>query len=77
MTKLQTVEKTHKEKEYNKRHLRCAYDASKELRENHKEEYKELLNKYKLKAGIVSRDLTSKHKEKLIEVITESETASD
>jgi hypothetical protein len=77
MTKLQTVTKTHKEKEYAKRALRCHYDASKELREIHKEEFTELLNRYKLKAGIVPRSLSSKHKEKLIEVIAESEVTND
>ena len=77
MTKLQTVTRTHKEKEYAKRLVRCHYDASQELRKIHSEEFTELLNRYKLEAGIVPRNLSSKHKEKLIEIISESEVAND
>jgi hypothetical protein len=77
MTKLQTVTKTHKEIEQRKLHARTFYDASKELRENHSKEFQDLLNKYKLKAGIVPRNLITKHRADLVEQLKESEETYD
>ena len=77
MTKLQTVTRSHKEIERAKVHARTFYDASKELREIHSDQFQDLLNKYKLKAGIVPRNLVSKHRADLVEQLKESEGQSD
>jgi len=77
MTKLQTVTRSPKEIEQARRQSRTFYDASKELRENHEEEFKSLLNKYKLKAGILPRELANKHRADLVEQLKESEGQSD
>jgi biotin-(acetyl-CoA carboxylase) ligase len=77
MTKLQTVTRSHKEIERAKIHARTFYDASKELREIHNEQFQDLLNKYKLKAGIVPRNLVSKHRDDLVQQLKESEGQSD
>jgi len=77
MTKLQTVTRTTAEKADAKRRLRCMYDASKELRELHAEEYQDLLNKYKLKVGILPRNLANKHRTELVEQLKESEGHND
>ena len=53
------------------------YDASKELRELHAEEYQDLLNKYKLKVGILPRNLANKHRTELVEQLKESEGHND
>ena len=77
MTKLQTVTRSHKEMERAKIHARTFYDASKELREIHSDQFQDLLNKYKLKAGIVPRNLADKHKTELVEQLKESEGHND
>jgi hypothetical protein len=77
MTKLQTITRSAKEIDQAKRQARSYYDASKELRENHDEEFKNLLNKYKLKAGILPRELANKHKADLLEQLKESEEQND
>jgi DNA-directed RNA polymerase subunit H (RpoH/RPB5) len=77
MTKLQTITRSPKQIEDAKRHARTYYDASKELREIHDEEFKSLLNKYKLKAGILPRELANKHRADLVEQLRESEGQND
>jgi hypothetical protein len=77
MTKLQTITRSPKQIEDAKRQARTYYDASKELREIHDEEFKSLLNKYKLKAGILPRELANKHRADLVEQLKESEGQSD
>lgn len=77
MTKLQAITRSPKEIEQRKLHARTFYDASKELRENHNKEFQDLLNKYKLKAGIVPRNLITKHRADLVEQLKESEETYD
>lgn len=59
--------RTPKEKEYAKVYLRCQYDASKELKSRHVEEYQEILNQKYLEKGILPMNLRSKYKDELIE----------
>jgi len=77
MTKLQAVTRGPKEIERAKVHARTFYDASKELREIHDDQFQDLLNKYKLKAGIVPRNLISKHRADVVEQLKESEAQND
>jgi DNA-directed RNA polymerase subunit H (RpoH/RPB5) len=77
MTKLQTITRSPKQIADAKRQARTYYDASKELREIHDEEFKSLLNKYKLKAGILPRELANKHRADLVEQLRESEGQND
>ena len=77
MTKLQTITRSPKSIEQTKRHLRCTYEAQKELREIYSEHYQDLLNKYKLKAGILPRNLANKHRTELVEQLKESEGHND
>lgn len=77
MTKLQAITRSPKQIEATKKNLRCQYEASKELRELHAEEYQDLLNKYKLKVGILPRNLANKHRAELVEQLKESEGHND